>query len=303
MSKWWKNKNWYGVACGLPLLVACGNNEPDTPEDSGGELALELKGTSDVESVLLTVVGATRTFSACLPIDGQPTTKVSGLPTGSVVVSAAAHVTADCSEEPTWLADEQTVQLRRGQSVALQLPFRPNGVVQVSDHYEDDVPNFGCSAEVQRVPREAMSQDAAGPAGTGLLAVYDDGDQRQEGPVDYGPYVPGGSAPPHYPADVVADNSAPALWRSIWALGGETLTGFVTSPRSGPVTFTVSADDYAELDVGNGMGSFIIDHGPTQSTTVTLEAGQRYPLRLRYQNRIGSNWLRFYWQCPDVAAP
>ena len=302
MNKWRKNKYWCGVAWGLPLVVACGNSGPDAPEDSGGELTLELTGTSDVESALLTVAGTTRTFSACLPVDGLPTTKVSGLPTGSVVVSATAHATADCSEEPTWLTDKQTVQLRRGQSVALQLLFRPNGVLQVSDHYEDDVPTFGCTAEVQRVPREAMSQDADGPAGSGLLAVYDDGDQRLEGPLDYGPYVPGGSAPSHYPADVVADDSAPTLWQSIWGLGGETLTGFVTSPRSGPVTFTVSADDYAELDVGDGLGSFVIDHGLAQSTTVTLEAGRRYPLRLRYQNRIGSNWLRFYWQCPDVAA-
>lgn len=302
MNRWWKNGYLCGVA-GLPLLVACGNSGPDSPEDSGGELALELKGTSDVQSARLTVVGATRTFSACLPVDGQPTTKVSGLPTGAVVVSASAHAAADCSGEPTWLSDEQTVQLQRGQSVALRLLFRPNGVVQVSDAYEDDLLTFGCSAEVQRVPREAMSQNANGPAGSGLLAVYDDGDERLEGPIDYGPYVPGGSAPSNYPADIVADASAPALWQSIWGLGGETLSGFVTSPRSGPVTFTVSADDYAALDIGDGMGSFVIDHGAAQSTTVTLQAGKRYPISLGYQNRIGSNWLRFYWQCPEIAAP
>jgi hypothetical protein len=141
-----------------------------------------------------------------------------------------------------------------------------------------------------------MALDADQPGGSGLTAVYTDGDVRIEGPLSFGPYAPG-NVPSYYPADVLADASAPALWETIWGIGGETLTGYIIAPRSGPVTFTISADDYASLELGDGLLSLLADNTGGATGTATLEAGVYYPATLEYRNRWGSNWFHFYWQC------
>jgi hypothetical protein len=145
-----------------------------------------------------------------------------------------------------------------------------------------------------------MAQSLTSPGGTGLIAVYDNGDTRYEGPIDFGPYEykPDGSAPSYYPADILASSTAPVFWQSIWSIGGETLTGYIIGPRSGLVTFSASADDYISMDLGNGLFTMVSDDQGDIAGSTQLLAGVYYPVTINYQNRWGSNFFRFWWQCP-----
>lgn len=281
-------------------LLGCGSPEPNENDtDRAGIVMLTLPGGTGAASVNIAFTGATRTVRRCLPIDAQGTQRLERLPTGSVVVTAEAYASTDCTGDAIYAAEPQTSQMGPGQPTAIQIVFKPNGIAIVSATIESDSP-IACPQDRIRVPREAMASSASDPGGTGLVAVYDDGDTRHEGPIDFGPYVyiPGGGAPSYYPADVLADNTSPAFWRSIWSTGGETLTGYIIGPRTGPVTFSASADDYISMNLGNGLFTMVSDNQGDVSGTVQLQSGVYYPVTITYQNRWGSNFLRFYWQCP-----
>ena len=281
----------------LPGIFGCSGtgNAPDT--DLSGSVRLAITATTAVGSVKVDFKGATRDVTRCVRVDGTTTTLLQALPTNSVDVSAVAYSDGTCDGDAIWLAESQTVQLLPGQPTSIQLVFHPNGIAQISTNFIEDLLPSNCGINLSRVPREAMAQDATGPAGTGLHAVYDDGDVRDEGPIDFGPYE-AGNVPSYYPADVLADSSAPALWQTIWGLGSETLTGFIVGPRNGSVTFGISADDYASLDLGNGLLSIAVTSPGYVSGSAVLQAGVYYPITLHYANQAGSNWFRFYWQCP-----
>lgn len=288
------------VSSAALLILSCGcsgsgGNEGE--EQLTGTATIALTAPSGVNSVGVEFKGTVRAVVRCLPIDGTPTTQLQGLPTGSVGVSASAYSSTDCKGDPTWLADDQTVQITKGQAVAIQIIFRPNGIANISASYEDDAPALACGTDLAFVPRAAMAQAASGPGGTGLHAIYDDGDVREEGPIWFGPHE-SGWVQSYYPADKLADSTAPALWQTISGIGGETLTGYIIGPRSGAVVFYISGDDYVSLDLGNGMLSLLADNtGATQGTAV-LQAGVYYPVTLRYMNRWGTNSFSFQWQCP-----
>jgi hypothetical protein len=146
------------------------------------------------------------------------------------------------------------------------------------------------------VPREAMALSLEDPGGSGLSAVYDDGDKRIEGPIHFGAYEVG-NAPPHYPAGVLSDASAPLLWQSIWATGSEDLTGYLIAPRSGAVEFAISYDDDASMDLGDGLLVLTEDGSGYLTGSVSLAAGEYYAVTLHYANRAGSNGYHLYWRC------
>lgn len=284
-------------AAGTLAALALGCSEGDAADpELVGVAELAITAPAGVSSVSVDFAGTSRTVSRCIAVDGKTVTRVQGLPTGAVALSASAFSGSDCSGDAVWLAESQLLSLVAGRPSPVRLVFRPNGIAEIeTDFVGDEAP--GCPAEVVRVPRAAMALTANQPGGTGLSAVYSDGDVRIEGPIDFGPYS-AGYVPSYYPADVLADADAPALWETIWGIGGETLTGYIIAPRSGPVTFTISADDYASLDLGDGVLSLLADNTGVASGTAMLEAGVYYPVTLEYQNRWGSNWFRFYWQCP-----
>jgi hypothetical protein len=291
----------FAAAAALPL-VGCGAPVSEDDSELTGIAQLAISAAEGVASVSVDFVGATRTVSHCIAVDGDTVTRIERLPTGSVDIDAAAFASADCQGEATWRADAQTVDFVPGELTPVSIVFRPNGIALVDTEWVDDeaeqLPACGSSGW-ERVPREAMASDPGGPGGTGLFAVYDDGDTRYEGPIDFGPYEAGGSAPSFYPADVLADSTAPLLWQTIWGLGGETLTGYIVAPRTGTVSFLISADDYGLLELGPD-GSLLeieVPVGGVVSGTADLTAGTLYPVRLRYMNRGGSNWFRFYWAC------
>jgi hypothetical protein len=277
-------------------LLACNGSEGEAPE-LDGVATLALTVADGVASVKVDFQGATRAVSRCVEVDGAPTTQLHGLPTGTVLVSAAAYSVPGCQGDPTWVAEPQTVVLVKGQPLPITIVFRPNGIVVISTTYVDDSQVLPCPAEWDFVPREAMAQTATGPAGTGLRAVYDDGDIRDEGPIWFGPHEAGWVAS-YYPADRLADSTAPALWQTISGIGGETLTGYIVGPRNGTVNFNIGWDDYVSMELGNGMLSLLADNTGGAGGSVVLQAGVYYPVTLRYMNRWGTNGFTLSWSCP-----
>jgi hypothetical protein len=81
-------------------------------------------------------------------------------------------------------------------------------------------------------------------------------------------------------------------------------TGFVTAPFTGVYTFYAKTDDGERLWVNNQL---LIDnwtnHGnnlDTAMTTVTLTAGQQYPLKLEYYENTYSAAAQLLWQGPNT---
>jgi hypothetical protein len=153
-----------------------------------------------------------------------------------------------------------------------------------------------CPVDWELVPRELLSMAPDGTGARGLRAEYSDGTVVEgEGPIWFGPHA-AGNVPSFYPADRLADASAPPLWRTIWGIGGETLTGYIRGPRTGSVGLYVGCDDYCSIDAG--LLSVVEDASQgSASGVISLEAGVWYPITLRYQNRWGSNGFNFFYRC------
>jgi hypothetical protein len=280
-------------ACGGDPAVSGGAPAADTEV---GEVLANLAAASGVRCVSLKFEGATRAVSRDVVVDSSQVTRLSGLPTGSVTVTSAGFASAACDGDPAWVSDPLVVVLRPGMPVSIGLVFRPNGIAMVSTQFIDDVPvNPACGPDWSLVPRDAMSH-AGGVPGSGLHAVYSDGDERDEGPLYFGPHE-SGWVPSWYPADKLADASAPALWETISGIGSEELTGQILAPRSGVVEFSVGADDYASIDLGNGLLSSVGDNTGGAGGPATLQGGVSYDVKIKYANRWGTNSFSFYWRC------
>jgi hypothetical protein len=154
-----------------------------------------------------------------------------------------------------------------------------------------------CPATLADVPRTALGLQS-GSSGTGLHAEYDGTTLDGEAPIDHGGVGDGAGGLATLYQGVVSNGTAPVLWQSLWNLGGETLSGFIQGPRTGSVTFDLTADDLGTLSIGNGLVSLVVDNTWDSSVTVQLQAGVWYPITISYQNRTGSNRLALYWACP-----
>lgn len=173
------------------------------------------------------------------------------------------------------------------------------GTQVVNGHLEDTAAAGSCPSEYVLVPREALAMGPGGSGGAGLHAAYSNGEVRLgEGPIWFGPHE-AGWVPSWYPADRLADDSAPALWRTISGIGGETLTGYIRGPRTGRVGFAVGSDDYMRLEI-EGVISLLNDNQQwTTEGTGEMRAGVWYPITLEYRNRWGTNALSFHYRCAD----
>jgi hypothetical protein len=154
-----------------------------------------------------------------------------------------------------------------------------------------------CTSDWQLVTRSVLSVASDGSGSSGLLANYSDGTVVDgEGPIWFGPHEPGW-VPSYYPADRLADSSAPALWQTISGLGGETLTGAIRGPRTGAVAFGVGCDDHCTISVA-GLYDVEANEKGGVGGTVTMTEGTWYPITITYSNDYGTNHLSFQWQCP-----
>ncbi len=143
-----------------------------------------------------------------------------------------------------------------------------------------------------RVDLDGPPQPASGPQRGGLDATYYDNQDFTGAQVtrtdptvnfDWG----GGSPDPSIGPDQFS-----ARW-----------TGQVEAPVSGEYTFTTTSDDGVRLFID---GQQVVDnwtnHGPTDdSGTITLQAGQRYDVRIDFFEDAGGATLRFQWAYPGQA--
>ena len=84
--------------------------------------------------------------------------------------------------------------------------------------------------------------------------------------------------------------------------------GYLLPPTDGLYTIATNSDDGIEVIIGH---TFIIsnmtDHGSTRNTgTISLKAGQSYPIRVRFYDRGGQALVRLAWQYgtnPETVIP
>lgn len=77
-------------------------------------------------------------------------------------------------------------------------------------------------------------------------------------------------------------------------------SGQVEAPASGSYTFTTTSDDGVRLWVNNQqLVNNWTDHGPTDNSgTITLTAGQKYPITIEFYEKTGGAVARLAWSYP-----
>ena len=135
-----------GRACRGVLSVAilggaiarCAVAAIDRADDNTGVAIVALTAAPGAQSLKIRFDGLVRTVERCLPVVGLATTRLEGLPSGSVLVEAFAYATQDCGGDATWAAEPVTVTLIAGQPSSLHIVFRPNGIVTIDTEFIDD---------------------------------------------------------------------------------------------------------------------------------------------------------------------
>jgi hypothetical protein len=213
----------------VATLTGCG--EANDSEELTGIADLSIVAAEGVGSVSIEFQGSSRVVSECLPVDGQLTTRLQRLPTGNVNINAAAFAGASCEGEATWFGEPQTVLLSPGQPSAIQIRFRPNGIVQIGTEF---VPDAFCAGQTAPV-------SWADELDSGMLApewtVWEYGGPRNNGQVS--------------PANRVSFGDSPGMLRYIVE----------------PMTYYASASDYAPFQ----GTPYIYDPGLELSRAVTGE--------------------------------
>lgn len=122
----------------LVLASALGCASQDPEQGLTGIADLHIVAADGVGSVGIIFEGASRTTTTCVAVDGEKTTRLDHLPTGSVTVNAAAYADAQCGGDATWFAEPQVAELERGKPVPIRITFRPNGIASVEADFDDD---------------------------------------------------------------------------------------------------------------------------------------------------------------------
>jgi hypothetical protein len=126
----------------LAAAVGCAAPGGGAGGDDLGVVQLALTAPSGVGCVRTTFAGG-RTVTKDVLVSGEISTRLDGLPTGSVTITSAAYPRACGVGEPLWLADPLTVALQAGRSTPVQIVFRKNGIALVTTSFVDDAPAGG----------------------------------------------------------------------------------------------------------------------------------------------------------------
>ncbi len=99
-----------------------------------------------------------------------------------------------------------------------------------------------------------------------------------------------------YPISVM--NSAKLKWISMnnWAAKWQ---GFIESPYTGEITFSVECDNNIEIVIDGNPVIAGSGNNDTLSGTISLIAGQKYPLQIIYFHDGGMSFLKLYWSWQD----
>lgn len=288
----------------IGLSVGCiGNDGADT--DEAGLLSVKLtapSGTACVEEIVQNVVSGRETSNVFELTPGvSQVLDVEGVPAGDIEITAIVTDTfsdESCTGDIIYEAISQRIRVNPGEHANVNQRFLARADLEIDGTFEDDIyESSACTSESTLVPREVLSMGPNGTGGQGLLANYTNGEVVEgEAPIWFGPHE-SGWVESWYPADQLADESAPALWETISGIGGETLTGYVQSPKTGSVNFHISCDDYCSIDIP-GIASAVADNTGWVDALAQMEAGIWYPITLVYENRWGTNGFYFSWSCP-----
>jgi hypothetical protein len=80
-------------------------------------------------------------------------------------------------------------------------------------------------------------------------------------------------------------------------------SGDIEAPADGNYVFSLMADDFAQLTLDSNI---VVEAGPAQrgreaiSTPITLQAGTRYPLLLKFQELSGNASVKLFWRGPGL---
>ena len=129
------------------MTAGCQGGEAAGNQDLG-VARIAFMAPRGVGNVELRVQGG-RLVTMCVPVDGQTTTRLDGLPTGQVTIGGAAYAGACGNGDPLWLAEPVTVTLRAGEPTDLTIVFRKNGIATITASFVDDEGSPACA---QRTP-------------------------------------------------------------------------------------------------------------------------------------------------------
>ena len=119
------------VAAVATFSAGSGCSAPRSPGDTDGVVELALETQAGLASLKVRFEGSNRAVERCIALDGTPSTRLDGLPTGIVAVTASAYRAAACAGDAIWRSDPITVAIVAGRPTNLRLVLRPNGVAIV----------------------------------------------------------------------------------------------------------------------------------------------------------------------------
>ncbi len=95
-----------------------------------------------------------------------------------------------------------------------------------------------------------------------------------------------------------------ARWAGAFSANGtrfrEILTGYIEAPQTGTYVFYGNIDDFIEITLLGQTYTFdILGGGGYTISSLNLNAGELYPIRITFLNRRGVARLNLYWTLPD----
>lgn len=154
------------VAVTATLAAGCAGPEGAAGSDDVGVVRLQLTAPSGVGCIRTGFAGAVREVTKDVTVSGEVSTRLDGLPTGSLTISGAAYAGACGVGDPLWLADPLTVVLRAGQPTDVRIVFRKNGIAVISTSFVDDESGGGFrdDFDTDLSPTEWLTDFTAGAA-------------------------------------------------------------------------------------------------------------------------------------------
>ncbi len=165
------------------LVCACSGSEQKTLQVSDARVAALFNSPSGVACIELIATTPTRTATKTFSVaPGQSTAAltINGVPTGTVMFSGQGF-DVPCgfvvvSTEPTWIADDVTVQVSAGTTVSVQLKFHGKATAIVGGNFTGDAYTVTTIAGVGGAPGTVDGLGAAARfAGPNSAALSADG--------------------------------------------------------------------------------------------------------------------------------
>jgi PA14 domain len=198
-------------------------------------------------------------------------------------------------------ADSGTISLQAGQKYDIKVDYFEHGGDSVAQLYwsspsiaQQVIPQAYLYSSTAAAVTPTPAPAAVTPAGNGLTGQYYNSTNLDPSTLaltktDTSVNFNWNNGAPD--AKVNADNFS-AEW-----------TGQILAPETGTYTFTTTSDDGVRVWVnGQQLINAWNDHGPQQdSGTITLQAGQKYDIKVDYYEHTGGAVMQLNWSTPTIA--